>query len=329
MTRSLLLFVSALVLATCPAMASTYYVGTCHTKSFPSISAAVSAVPAGSVIDVCPGNYVEQVIISKSLTLQGITSQNSLGSEIASFSGSVAESQVLGLDLNPAIWVTAGTVNISNLLVVSGADISSCSQFPTGIFYASGTSGTMDHVDVEVASAGCGAGIVAENDLALSSSIKIENSYIDSDNFGILMGSQQPEGVLPVLLNTITGNTITALTHGMLLLQSRGKVSGNNIVGSDPKENISYGILDAAPATAITDNSISGIYSGIIIDGASATVTGNRLNVSGIGIDLGCTLGTVTGNTIVAYHIGLNHTPATFTGKNIFMIAGQLISGGC
>jgi hypothetical protein len=62
-------------------------------------------------------NYSEQVMISKSLTLQGIINQNTSGATVTSFSGSVAESQVLGLDLIPAIWVAAGTVNISNLLV--------------------------------------------------------------------------------------------------------------------------------------------------------------------------------------------------------------------
>jgi hypothetical protein len=118
------------------------------------------------------------------------------------------------------------------------------------------------------------------------------------------------------------------VTHGMLLLQSRGTVSANNIAGVSSKDQTTYGILDAAPATTITDNSISGTYLGVSIDGASATVTGNRINVSGTGIDLGCTLGTVTGNTIIA-NIGLNPTPAAFTGKNIFMLTPEMINGGC
>ena len=206
MIRLLVMVVSALAWTAWPAIASTYYVGTCHAKSFSTISAAVSAVPAGSIIDVCQGYYTEQVIISKSLTLQGITIQNTSGATVASFSGSVAATQILGLDLIPAIWVTAGTVNISNLLVVSSSENpSGCSQFPTGIFYASGTSGTVNHVYVEAGGQSCGAGIVAENATAHSSSIKIENNYIDTDNFGILMASrEQPEGIVPVLLNTIT-----------------------------------------------------------------------------------------------------------------------------
>ena len=135
-----------LVLAACPAMASTYYVGTCHAKSFPTISAAVSAVPADSIIDVCPGTHSEQVIISKSLTLQGIPSQNNGISQVCCAPGNVAVSQVLGLDLIPAVWVTAGTVNILEMVVTSNSSVGSgCPQLPTGIFYASGTAGTVNH----------------------------------------------------------------------------------------------------------------------------------------------------------------------------------------
>jgi Right handed beta helix region len=45
--------------------------GSCSSPSFNTIQSAVSAVPAGSVILVCPGIYKEQVTISKSLSLIG------------------------------------------------------------------------------------------------------------------------------------------------------------------------------------------------------------------------------------------------------------------
>jgi Periplasmic copper-binding protein (NosD) len=333
MKRSLLLVVSALVLSACPALAKTFYVGRCHAGGFPSISAAVESVPEGSIVDVCPGTYAEQIIISKSLTLQGITSNNESEVEICCNANPEidAETQVLGLDLVPAIWVTAGTVNISNVLVDNELGGSKgCPQLATGIFYGSGTSGTMNHVAVSVKAENCGVGIAAENGTIDDSSIKIENSYITSDNFGILMGSQQPDGIIPVLLNTISGNTIVSAMHGILLLQSRGKVSGNNItVSGDGLSN--YGILEAAPATTITDNVISGLGTGVMIDGASATVTGNKIS-EGVGIDLGCTAETVTNNTIMAYTlvgIGLNHVPANFTGKNTIVNTSTLINQIC
>jgi hypothetical protein len=330
--RSLLLFVSALVWVACPAMASTFYVGSCHAKSFTTISQAVSTVPAGSIIDICPGSYSEQVIISKSMTLQGIASQNASDAELSCLNCSTAESQVLGLSLVPTIWVTAGTVNISNLTVVNVPfqATRNCPQFPTGVFYASGTSGTVNHADIQASGFNCGVGIAAENATADDSSIKIENSFINSDDFGILMGSQQPEGVNSVLLNTITGNMITGGLHGMFLLQSRGKVSGNNIIISTVSgDNSSYGISESAPATTITDNVIWGPSTGVIMS-AAATVSGNKISTqfTGTGIDLECTAATVTNNTILAT-VGLNHVPASFTGKNRFIFSPNEKLGGC
>ena len=54
------------------AQASTVYVGTCGSPNYPTITAAVSAVPTGSTVNVCPGTYAEQVRINKNLTLNGV-----------------------------------------------------------------------------------------------------------------------------------------------------------------------------------------------------------------------------------------------------------------
>ena len=58
--------------------AATVSVGTCATGGthFTTIQAAVNAVAAGSTIQVCPGNYPEQVVIKENLTLTGVRSGN-------------------------------------------------------------------------------------------------------------------------------------------------------------------------------------------------------------------------------------------------------------
>jgi pectin methylesterase-like acyl-CoA thioesterase len=55
----------ALVALTGQAFSSTVVVGTCKSglTQFTTIGAAITAVPAGSTIDVCPNTYAEQVII--------------------------------------------------------------------------------------------------------------------------------------------------------------------------------------------------------------------------------------------------------------------------
>src|SRR5512144_189806 len=79
MLRYRLLLLSAIpLLAVQPIIASTLAVGSCKAKvpSFATISAAVTAAPAGSTILVCPGIYPEQVAIPQSLTLEGIPDSN-------------------------------------------------------------------------------------------------------------------------------------------------------------------------------------------------------------------------------------------------------------
>src|SRR6202007_2139833 len=72
----LLLFATPLLLAAQPVVAKNFAVGTCKPKlpNFATISIAVSSVPPGSKIFVCPGTYAEQVVISQPLTLEGIAS---------------------------------------------------------------------------------------------------------------------------------------------------------------------------------------------------------------------------------------------------------------
>ena len=73
-----LFLLAIVVLGANQLLAATYAVGTCKPRlpSFTTITAAVTSVPAGSVIDVCPGTYAEQFTISQPLTLQGIATGN-------------------------------------------------------------------------------------------------------------------------------------------------------------------------------------------------------------------------------------------------------------
>jgi pectin methylesterase-like acyl-CoA thioesterase len=118
-----------LAVAVQPLVAVTYYVGTCKIGAFGSISAAVAGVPAGSTIDVCPGTYAEQVVISKALTLQGIFSNNSSQAVIAVPSGGLATTSSLVLGTAAAqVEVTAGRVTITNI-TVDGTASSNCPRW--------------------------------------------------------------------------------------------------------------------------------------------------------------------------------------------------------
>src|SRR5271154_1139769 len=50
-------------------------VGTCEPgNQYPTIQAAVNAATPGSTVNICPGTYTEQVLITKNLHLVGVAS---------------------------------------------------------------------------------------------------------------------------------------------------------------------------------------------------------------------------------------------------------------
>ena len=55
-------------------LAQTVAVGTCMSGAtvFTTIQEAVNAAAPGSTVTICPGNYPEQVTITKALTLTGV-----------------------------------------------------------------------------------------------------------------------------------------------------------------------------------------------------------------------------------------------------------------
>src|ERR1039458_4078757 len=105
-----------------------------------TIQSAVTAVPAGGTVRVCPGTYPEQVSINKNLTLIGVSTGTSDAVVIVPPAGGVLQNTT---DVCPALYsafftngapiaaqvlVTSGPVSISNLTVDGfGNGLPSCS----------------------------------------------------------------------------------------------------------------------------------------------------------------------------------------------------------
>jgi pectin methylesterase-like acyl-CoA thioesterase len=74
-TSRLLLLVAICASFSASAFAGVVAVGTCtNHPHYGSIQEAVNSVPAGSTIEICPGTYAEQVLITSALTLEGVSS---------------------------------------------------------------------------------------------------------------------------------------------------------------------------------------------------------------------------------------------------------------
>src|ERR1700686_4203066 len=354
-----------LAVAVQPLVAATYYVGGCKIGAFGSIGAAVATVPAGSTIDVCPGTYAEQIVISKALTLQGIFSGNSSQAVIAVPSGGLATtSSLVFATLSAQVEVTAGPVTITNITVDGTASSNCPNNAYLGIFYASGSSGTVN--EVETRNQNCnsgGLGIVAENGAGAPQSVTIENSNINNNtDSGIFACSNQTPSTLTATIksNYLAGDGIGIVTY----CNVGGSVSGNIVADAR-----TFGVWAVSPSSLVSKNTVNGGSEGIEVDGA-ATVSGNTINgvqygvvvfaagtvtsnnisqsgsygiylgVSGatiktniitqasVGIEFNCYTDTVSGNTFNGTTTGIENVPAAFTGINKFYNVGTVRTGG-
>jgi hypothetical protein len=328
-----------LILVAQPLVAATYYVGSCKAGAYSTISAAVAAVPSGSTIDVCPGTYPEQVVISQPLTLQGIVSNNSSQAVITVPSG--------GLTTTPSIFwgtvaaqvqVMAGPVNITNI-TVDGAG--PCPGSGVGIYYASGSSGTMNGVEARNVVCPAATGLMAENGAGVNQTVKIENSNIHDNRYaGIFTCTDQLPSTLTV---SISGNSVAGGKFGIVsFCNTAGTVAGNFVSGAQvgiestsatvSGNTISAGIqgIKVWGAASITSNHISHSPTGIILFDNNATIKTNAITNSNIGIEFSCFTGTITGNTINGAATGFDQVPVAFNGVNKFYnVSTVRVAGGC
>ncbi len=296
------------------ALAATVEVGTCLPKlvSYPRIQAAVIGVPPGSTIKVCPGTYYEQVTISQPLTLEGIVSGNGARAIIAV--PALAE----GLQPNVTSTVTGvwtyyfaqfaaqvlvqgpGPVNITDITVDgTGANLgcSTTLEWLAGIFYASGSSGTVNRVTTRnQLDQSCGNGIWVENGPPSTQTVTIENSSVhDFDYAGIFVGTA---GYDSVLVAPIKGNSVYGAggTYGIETFFATGTVSGNVVTGGP------IGIFNQSGptlATTISANTVADVGTGIATGwDAGSSVKSNKISNASTGIDLQAIGITADSNTI-------------------------------
>jgi len=249
--------------------ASNAAVGLCPASGthYTTIQAAVNAVEllaAPRTVRVCPGTYAEQVLITGSLTLEGLAANGFAGVSasgpnnpvIVSPSGGVAVSTndlyPYGGDANQptAAQILVQTpsnalakpivVNISNITVDgSNNQLNSCATDLVGIYYQN-ASGTVDHVttryqELSQSLFGCqdGLAIYVQSGYGTSgtANVTVENSSVhDYDKNGI---TADGSGTVA----TITGNYVVGIGATPLIAQNGiqlsdgagGKISSNTV----------------------------------------------------------------------------------------------------
>lgn len=346
-------FVIAVTLfAAHPLMAGTFAVGSCKPKSpsFATISAAVSSVPPGSTILVCPGIYPEQVTITQPLTLAGITDSNrNIALVTVPSTGLVTNAvSVFGESIAAQVLVqNTGPVNIFDIAVDgTGGDLAcSGSTWVAGIFYAPGSSGLVNHAKVNnQTDAGCGVGLWAENTDGPDKFVTFQNNSVHGqDGFGIFASSNAST---PNLFPSVRGNVVSPAMAliGIGMDNVTGSISGNHVA------NALFGIVSTSSDVSLTFNTVSLTNAGIALQGGGVVnnntiydssvgvfffsdggvVQLNRITNTGVSaVEFNCSSAIVSNNTINDAAVGLNNTPLSFTGNNSFNNTEIIKGGSC
>jgi hypothetical protein len=275
------------------AKAITVEVGNCAGfPQYPTIQQAVSSVPAGATIDVCPGTYAEQVMITRNLTLKGLLTSSGSGATIVTpANGMVANASSLssGLPIAAQVLVQgAPKVNISNISINgSNNQISGCGPTLVGMLYQN-SSGTISQVSVlnetldSPGLIGCqsGLGIYVQsgilNSVSGTSTVKVNDSLVEDYEKNGITGNEQGT-TLTVTGSYLVGHGSTpgAAENGIQLgFGATGSVTTTTVTGdvwapdtfSDTGDAAAGILIVGSQGVSLTSNNVSNNQYGIVTE---------------------------------------------------------------
>lgn len=338
------------------AVAATVQVGGCKGPmvNFTTISAAVTAVPSGSTIFVCPGTYPEQVNIgSKQISLTGVQTASGTPTITSPAGGLVPNATSLSSG-NPiaaqiVIAGAPGNSNISNLAVDgTGNNVTGCLPVIVGILYQN-ASGTVSRVATrnqlqDPADQGCqsGLGIFVQSGNSGTSTVTVTNSSVHSYQKNGITGNEVGTNL------TVTGNTVVGLgpTTGaaensiQIGFGATGKILNNTAMDdiwspdniSDPGDAAAGLLVYASSGVTTTGNNVGNTQFGIayvtdvnfgVADGGM--ITSNKVSATHIfdAIDVCSNDNTVKSNTINSADESGIHIDSSCTGAS----TGNIVTG--
>jgi parallel beta-helix repeat protein len=298
--RSLRVVVFALLVAVGmpwqQAFATTVVVGpsTCQPTHphYSTIQSAVSSVPAGTNVLVCPGTYPEQVVITQPLNLTGVTDGTGDAAVITVPAGGMVVNGTLS-SLGPVavqlLVENTVLVTVTNLTIDgTGAGCVAGADRVFGLeYYFVGT-------PVDGTAGGRISNVVVRNELdtcTLTDGIEIDNSYITISNNEVHDIDITPIGTRGGQVN-ISNNNIQNALNGIVLASSTAAniVTGNTISNIGPSVGFTTPVglwIDTSTAT-VTKNTVSGAPGGYGIylpsTAAGTNVNGNKAAGTFIGV---------------------------------------------
>jgi hypothetical protein len=255
---------SLLIIASGAHASSTVEVGTCISGlvQFSTIQSAVNQSPAGTTIEVCPGQYPEQVSINKKLTIHGVASAGQNAAVVVAPNGGVVQNTTdvdTGNPIAAQILVVSPAVDVTlGDLVVDGSNngISGCSPDLQGILFQN-ASGVISHVTARnqylspEGANGCqsGEGIYVQTASGSTSTLTVENASVHDYQKNGITGNDSGT-TLNVSGSRVQGFGVVqppaAAQNGIQLgFGAKGNITHNMVVDDV------YGDINVAIATGI------------------------------------------------------------------------------
>ncbi len=301
-------------------------VGNCVTGSahFTTIQAAVNAAPSGATIQVCPGTYPEQIVISAPLTLKGVQVGNSGAAVITLPPAFTTYPQILVLNTTD--------VTLNNLTINSTNGSGPCAGVPEVMFNLS--SGTIKNMVLR-GQPGCnttGAWAVQneQGSVAILNNSFQQSSICVIDIGNTTIKGNSVEGGSGILVSNLYGcpaGPSASIASPLLATQFTATISDNVVANSDGGIAVRLfgpGTLTVKENTVI-DSAGVGPFNGIVLDQISAavTVTSNTVVGSPVGIYLTDVSGsfvqnnTIMDSTLAGVFVTFDSTGNTITSNTI------------
>jgi Right handed beta helix region len=268
-----------------PLLAATKVVGNCIAGSqYATIQLAVNASAAGGTVKVCPGNYPEQVVINKSLTLVGIATGTGVDNPVVIVPSGGVVANAVSLSDNTTqvaaqILVQNGsTVHIKTLAVDgNGNGLASCIDL-AGVYFQNSSGSVVNAAlrNQNLASnyGGCrgGRGVYVQSGFGTggTATVSITNNSVhdyqksgilaDGDGTTVTIKGNRVVGLGPVSYQTQNGIEFTSGATGTV---TNNTVTNDIYTGPNP-----YGasgiLLYASEGVQVTNNDVGSTQFGIV-----------------------------------------------------------------
>lgn len=270
----------------------------CPGTDFTTIQAAVNASSPGTLIQVCPGNYQEQVVINKRLTIVGVHFQNENQAIIKPAPAAPNTTSLFsGAAIAAIVLVNQTSSVILDNLTIDGSTngVNGCvGSALVGVFFRN-ASGTAENLAVKnIRAVGDGScqnnfGIFAQSGNNGRSRVKVINSSVHDYEKAGIVGNEVGTEV------TLIGNAVTGLgpiasnvQNGIQVgFGAKGYVAGNTVLNhintncTNPQNCVSSAagniIIVEVNDAQVFLNSSSKSQAGIFILGDRAEVSGNTV----------------------------------------------------